>query len=258
MHAVFRVSARQMVDFTPPRSLVMPATRRSAAITGLPRSRWIKAFSTDDQLVEWFKPRTCPPWLSPDALGTVPPSLGVRELQSDVTQRGFRSRQITVATTLLDAERYPCADLAALYWQRWDAETHLAPLKTTMKRDGLHCKTVPGVHKELLVFALLDNLVRLVILQSATQQQVGVERISFLDALRWLGAPDTGVPLAALFVNPARPHRVEPRVTKRRPTAFPFMTKPRRTLRQALMQHTLGDELNAIRFRPNSSKHGHD
>jgi hypothetical protein len=36
----------------------MPATRRSAAIKGLPRSRWISAFSTDDQRVEWFKPRT--------------------------------------------------------------------------------------------------------------------------------------------------------------------------------------------------------
>jgi hypothetical protein len=240
MHAVFRVSARQMVDFTPHRPLVMPATRRSATLKGLPRSRWIRAFSTDDQLVEWFKPRTCPRWLSPDALEALPPSLVVRELQYDVTQRGFRSRQITVVTTLLDAERYPCADLAALYWPRWEAETHRAQLKTTMKMDVLPCQTVPGVHKELLVFAILDNLVRLVILHSAKQQEVGVARISFLDALRWLGAPDTGVPLEALFVNPIRPNRVEPRVKKRRPKAFPFMTKARRTWRQALMQHPLG------------------
>ncbi len=68
-----------------------------------------------------------------------------------------------------------------------------------------------------------------------------IRGICILDALRWLGAPDTGVPLEALFVNPARPNRVEPRVKKRRPKAFPFMTRPRRTLRQALMQQTLGD-----------------
>jgi len=241
MHAVFRVGSRQMVDCTPHRPFVMPATRRSAAIKGLPRSRWISAFSTDDQLVEWFKPRTCPPWLRPDALAALPPSLVVRELRDHVTQRGFRSRQITVVTTLLEAERYPWADVAELYWQRWEAETHLAQLKTTMKLDVLHCQTVLGVHKALLVFAILYNLVRLVILQSATQQQGGVQRISFLDALRWLGAPDTGVPLAALCVKPARPNRVEPRVTKRRPKAFPFMTKPRRVWRQALMQQTLGD-----------------
>src|SRR3989475_9951501 len=61
MHAVFRVGSRQIVDFTPHRPFVMPATRRSPASKGLPRSRWIRAFSTDDQLVEWCKPRTCPP-----------------------------------------------------------------------------------------------------------------------------------------------------------------------------------------------------
>ncbi len=241
MHAVFRVGSRQMVDFTPHRPFVMPATRRSASIQGLPRSRWISAFGTDDQLVEWFKPRTCPPWLSPDTLEALPPSLVVRELRYNVTQRGFRSRRITVVTTLIDAERYPCADLAALYQQRWEAETHLAQLKTTMKMDVLHGQTVLGVHKELRVFAILDNLVRLVILQSAKQQRVGVERISFLDALRWLGAPATGVPLEALFINPTRPNRVEPRVKKRRPKAFPFMTKSRRALRQVLLQQRLGD-----------------
>jgi hypothetical protein len=241
MHAVFRVGSRQIVDFTPHRPFVMPATRRSASIKGLPRSRWISAFGTDDQLVEWFKPRTCPPWLSPDPLEALPPSLVVRELRYHVTQRGFRSRQITVVTTLIDAEHYPCADLAELYQQRWDAETHLAQLKTTMKMDVLHGQTVLGVHKELLVFAILYNLVRLVILQSAKQQQVGVERISFLDALRWLGAPATGVLLEALFVNPTRPNRVEPRVKKRRPKAFPFMTKSRPALRQALLQQRLGD-----------------
>jgi hypothetical protein len=241
MHAVFRVGSRQIVDFTPHRPFVMPATRRSASIKGLPRSRWISAFGKDDQLVEWFKPRTCPPWLSPDTLEALPPSLVVRELRYNVTQRGFRSRRITVVTTLIDAERYPCADLAALYQQRWEAETHLAQLKTTMKMDVLHCQTVLGVHKELLVFAILYNLVRLVILPSAKQQRVGVERISFLDALRWLGAPATGVPLEALFINPTRPNRVEPRVKKRRPKAFPFMTKSRRALRQVLLQQRLGD-----------------
>ena len=116
------------------------------------------------------------------------------------------------------------------------SRTHLAPLKTTMQMDVLHGQTVLGVHKALLVFAILYHLVRLVIRQSAHQQQVGVERISCLDALRWLGAPATGVPLEALFVNPTRPNRVEPRVKKRRPKAFPVMTKSRRALRQAVLQ----------------------
>ena len=76
--------------------------------------------------------------------------------------------------------------------------------------------------------------------QSATLQHLSVERISFLDALRWLGAPNTGIPLAALIVNPIRPHRVEPRVKKRRPKPFPLMITPRQELRRQLLQQARG------------------
>jgi hypothetical protein len=71
--------------------------------------------------------------------------------------------------------------------------------------------------------------------QSATLQHIGVERISFVDALRWLGAPSTGMPLSALLVNPTRPYRMDPRVKKRRPKSFPFMIKLRQELRQQLI-----------------------
>ena len=76
--------------------------------------------------------------------------------------------------------------------------------------------------------------------QSATLQHVGVERISFVDALRWLGAPSTGVPLETLIANPVRPHRAEPRVKKRRLKRFPFMIDPRQELRRQLVQQPLG------------------
>jgi len=92
----------------------------------------------------------------------------------------------------------------------------------------------------LTVFAMIYNLVRLVMLQSALQQQIDVERISFLDALRWLGTPDNGIPLEELFVNPWRPYRVEPRVQKRRPKKYPFMTKPRHVSRIQLTQQAVG------------------
>jgi hypothetical protein len=82
--------------------------------------------------------------------------------------------------------------------------------------------------------------VRLVMLQSATLQHTAAERISFLEALRWLGAPRTGMPLMGLRVNPIRPHRVEPRVKKRRPKSFPFMIRPRQELRRQLVQQPLG------------------
>jgi len=118
-------------------------------------------------------------------------------------------------------------------------ETSLAHLKTTMQMDVLHGKTVSGVLKELTVFAIVDNLVRMVMGHSAILQHIGVERISSLDALRWLSAPSTGIPLGASIVNRIRPHRVEPRVKKRRPKSFPLMLKPRQELRQQLVQQEL-------------------
>jgi hypothetical protein len=240
VHAVRRVSARQIVDFTPGRAFVKPSVRRTPAVKGVPRSRWLKGLGVHDQLVAWLKPTTCPSWLTREALAALPDSLVLREVRYDVGTPGFRTRQITLVTTLLDAQIYRMADLAELYHQRWRVETSLAQLKTSMQMDVLHCKTVAGVLKELTVFAILYNLVRLVMCQSATLQHLSVERISFLDALRWLSAPHTGMPLVALMVNPARPHRVEPRVKKRRPKPFPLMITPRQELRRQLVQQARG------------------
>jgi putative transposase len=54
---------------------------------------------------------------------------------------GFRTRQITLLTTLLDAELYQVADPAELYHQRWRVETSLAQPKTSMQMDVPHCKS---------------------------------------------------------------------------------------------------------------------
>jgi Transposase DDE domain len=236
VHAVRRIGARQIVDFTPGRPFVMPGVRRTPAVKGVPRSRWLKALGVHDQLVTWLKPKTRPSWLARETLAALPEALILREVRYHIGTPGFRTRQITLVTTLLDAAVYQVDDLAELYRQRWQIETSLAHLKTTMQMEVLHCKTVPGVLKELAVFALVYTLVRMVMWHSAVLQHINVERISFLDALRWLSAPSTGTPLGGLIVNPRRPHRVEPRVKKRRPKSFPFMITPRQELRQQLVQ----------------------
>jgi hypothetical protein len=239
VHAVLRLGARQLVDFTPGRPFVMPGVRRTPAVKGIPRSRWLKAVGVHDQLVTWFKPKTRPSWLGRETLAALPEALTLREVRYHIGTPGFRTREITLVTTLLDAEAYRVSELAELYRRRWQVETSLAQLKTGMQMEVLHCKTVAGTLKELTVFAMVYNLVRMVMLQSATLQYIAVERISFLDALRWLGAPSTGMPLVGLIVNPIRPHRVEPRVKKRRPKSFPLMVTPRQALRQQLVQQEL-------------------
>src|SRR5919109_1047421 len=186
VHAVLRIGARQIVDFTPGRPFVLPSVRRTPAVKGIPRSRWLKALGVHDQLVAWLKPKTCPSWLTRETLAALPDSLVLREVRYRLGTSGFRTREITRVTTLLDAETYGVSDLAELYRQRWQVETALAQLKTTMQMDVLHCKTVPGVLKELTIVAIVYNLVRMVMWQSAMLQHFGVERISFLEALRWL------------------------------------------------------------------------
>jgi hypothetical protein len=102
--------------------------------------------------------------------------------------------QLTRVTTWLEAQVYWVADLAELYRLRWPVETSLAHLKTTMQLEGLHGQTGSGVLKEVTVVALVDTLVRMVRGPSATRQPLSVERISVLDARRWLGAPSPGIP----------------------------------------------------------------
>jgi hypothetical protein len=103
-----------------------------------------------------------------------------------------------------------------------------------MGLDVLKCKTVDGVLKELIVFALIYNLVRLVMAQAARRQQVPIDRISFIDAARWLAAAYDDEALPRLIVHPHRPSRYEPRVRKRRPKQYPLRQKTRQALRQSL------------------------
>jgi hypothetical protein len=164
----------------------------------------------------------------------LPDRLEVRELQYRVHRKGFRVKKIILVTTLLDATCYPVEALAQLYWARWGIETNFAHLKTTLGLDVLKCKTVDGVLKELIVFALIYNLVRLVMGQAARRQQVTIDRISFVDAARWLAAVRDDEALPPLIINPHRPYRYEPRVRKRRPKQYPLMQKTRHALRESL------------------------
>jgi hypothetical protein len=233
-HGLLRMHQRAIVDFTPGRAHAMPGKYRKGRHQGKPRSRWIKQLGATDQVVEWFKPVGRPRWMSAEQYAALPASIEVRELRYAIQQKGFRTKEITLVTTLRDAERYPLAELAEQFRRRWEIETNFGHLKTTMKMDVLKCKTVDGVLGELQVFALIYNMVRQVMLEASRRQNVDVQRISFIDALRWLQTARPGDDLPALVVNPHRPNRYEPRVVKRRPKTYPLMTEPRRQLKKQL------------------------
>ena len=88
----------------------------------------------------------------------MPDTLVVRELRYRIRRRGYRTRTVTLVTTLLDAERYPQAELADLYYRRWQAEINLRDLKETLGLRVLRAQTVAGVEREVLALALLYNL----------------------------------------------------------------------------------------------------
>lgn len=235
VHGLLRIHQRTIVDFTPGRAHIEPGRGKNEKKKGKPRSRWIKQLGTTDQIVAWLKPTDKPRWMSSEQYAALPASIEVRELRYAIHEKGFRPKEITLVTTLLDSERYSLSDLSEQFRQRWKIETNFGHLKTTMKMDVLKCQTVDGVLRELQVFALIYNMVCQVMLEAACRQNVDVCRISFIDALRWLQTAKPGDKLPKLVVNPHRPNRLEPRVRKRRPKQYPLMTKPRWQLKQNLV-----------------------
>lgn len=237
LHAVLRAHQRQLVSFRRDRRLTGRQARGTVARRA--NSRLVRKLGRFDQLVEYAKPPQGPDWMEAGAFAALPQQIVVRELRYRTSVRGFRSRTITLVTTLVDADEYPASELAALYRRRWEIETNFAYLKTTMRMDVLRCQSVPGVLKELAMFGLVYNLVRLVMLSAAHTMEVAVERISFLDALRWLAQAGEDPLLPIVRINRLRPNRCEPRVRKRRPKDFTLMNAPRCQLSQQLLAKRL-------------------
>jgi len=97
---------------------------------------------------------------------------------------GFRSQDLYLFTTLLDRQRYTRERLIELYGLRWHAELNLRFLKDTLDLHGLEAKSVDVVRKEWYAGMLAYNLVRIFILQAASQSStaIGPLELSFSQA----------------------------------------------------------------------------
>jgi hypothetical protein len=173
-----------------------------------------------DARVRWCKPpRGRRQNATPPALWRrLPEQLHLRQITvAAASTRGSRCRRVTLITTLLDPVAHPASALAAWYRRRWEIETDLRHLKTTLKLEFLRTKSVANVRRELLLRMIAYNLVRAVMLQAATLRGVAPQRISFADACRWLLlCPLSGVSLLKLLLNPARSRSARPRKLKYR------------------------------------------
>jgi hypothetical protein len=138
LFGLFRAHQRQIIAFTPHRRHVGPGTGRPQD-KGRPRSRWLKRLGKHDQLVEYFKPKERPTWMTAQEYAALPESLVVREVRLRVRIPGYRTRAVTLVTTLTDARRYPARALARLYAKRWQVEMYQAGCRSSgsLYLDGI-------------------------------------------------------------------------------------------------------------------------
>lgn len=194
----------------------------------------------DDQLVRWCKPQR-PTWMSPEEYALLPEELVLREVRIHVSQKGFRTKQLVVVTTLVDAENYPAEQIAELYRRRWQAELHLRSIKTVLEMDHLRCKTPHRIRNEFFMHLLGYNLIRQTMALAALKSGAEPWQVSFKGALQTLNnfLPTLGssasldawcdglLDAIATHVVGNRPDRYEPRLTKRRPKKFKHLREPR-------------------------------
>lgn len=201
----------------------------------------------DDHLVVWRKPDR-PAWMTPEQYAALPDELTLREVRVRVRQRGFRTKQLVVVTTLLDHETYSADEIALLYRRRWDAELHLRSLKAVLQMDHLRCRTPERVRNEFWMHLIGYNLLRGTMATAARAADVRPQQISFKGTwqtlARFLPLVTSTVSLdawyrallAAVAAHAVgnRPDRYEPRLTKRRPKKFKHLREPRKNYRRRM------------------------
>ena len=171
----------------------------------------------------------------------VPTTLKVRELKA--------GGKILV-TTFLDPKETSNREVAALLRRRWNVELDIRNIKTTLGMEHLRCKTPEMARKELWVYLLAYNLIRLLMAQSALLADQIPRQLSFKHSVQiWLvwqqrGADtDDGACIHALLVLIAgprvglRPGRIEPRAVKRRPKPFSRLMQSRKAAQQEVREH---------------------
>jgi hypothetical protein len=229
VQAIFHIHANRLHDF-----------RRGRALGRL------------DRLYTLTKPAKPAAGWTAAQWAALPDTLTVRQLKAQIHNPNGRVKTLTLITTLLDPLLWPKELLLLIYRHRWNVELCFDDIKTTLQLDLLSCRTPDMIQKELEMHLVAYNLTRAIMQEAALTCHVPLARISFkgtLDTMRQYGQALARLPtrqrkkrrslyaqmleIIAKDLLPDRPGRREPRCLKRRPKAFPLMTKPRRQMKDA-------------------------
>ena len=227
-----------------------------------------------DCIVRWHSRRTCP--LKPgqaEAAATLqrppvsqrpdhcseeewlamPQQIPVRFVRVNLARPGFRTKEVTLVTTIHDA---PAEAIAELFLRRWQIELCFRDIKTTLGMELLRGKSPAIAEREIAMHLLAYNLLRTLMLEAAQQENHALDQISFA------GTRSAACRFAPIIAQarsrkrrnaaieellraigtdkvPIRPKRQEPRCVKRRPKPFPFLAKPRNAYKKSPLQPTI-------------------
>ncbi len=211
----------------------------------------LKILGPDDLLITWQRPAySAKMAYSREEWENLPKKLVLRQVKVKVNIPGFRTTGFHIITTLLDPVKYPAAELAELYFKRWNVELIFRDIKTTMGMDILRCQTPEMIRKEILMHFIAYNCVRRLMYEAAEEANIDVSVVSFKGSLQALRSWEPHLNQAnvsqaerfrlvsdlydAMTNTPIRqrPGRSEPRCIKRRPKSYQLLTSPRHEMKE--------------------------
>ncbi len=204
----------------------LSSTARATRISVLARSL------ARDHVVTWSKPKVRAAWMTPREHAAYPDRLTLREV---------KVRNKVLVTSFLSPREVCKRELGSLFLRRWNVELDLRNVKSTLGMERLTCKTPDMCEKDVWVYALAYNLIRLLMAQAAVNAAVLPRQLSFKHTVQvWVAwsqrqflstAPEDMTALFGLIAHVRvgnRPGRIEPRLIKARPKPFGRLQTTRR------------------------------
>jgi hypothetical protein len=187
-----------------------------------------KKLGKNDHIVSYSRPQK-PKWMTTDQYEATPKTIEVREL---------KVKHKTLVTTLIQEKIHSKNNISELYQSRWNIEVDFRNLKTTMGMAELSCKSPEMCEKEIWTYFLANNLIRILMAETAKKFKLKIRNISFKNTLQiWNSVSSKFKDAIQIIKNfffliaghqvGKRPGRVEPRARKRRASAYSLLMVPR-------------------------------
>ena len=197
-----------------------------------------KKIGKHDHIVTYKRPQR-PKWMSVEQYELVPKSISVREI---------KVRHKILVTTLCNNDLHSKEALDELYISRWNIEVDFRSLKETMGMSELSCKSPVMCQKEIWIYLLANNLIRILMAQTAKKFSLNIRSISFKNTLQIWNSVSSKFKnfneniKKFLFIIAGhqvgkRPGRVEPRARKRRASAYSLLMVPRHEARANILKN---------------------